>query len=784
MAMTVTIMKNDLTQDNMKLTRSQDIIPIKHVYENGMFRHAGGRWSITYDLKDIDYNSAGNDDRLKVYDSWKESLNSLDSSKASMKITLCKRRMNKKDRLKQTLVSTDYGDGYDDLRAACNRLRYDDIQGDRGFIEDKYITFSTIKKDQEKAENYFQRLERDLNKKFITFDSGIKSQNIQRRGEVLHSFLHAGRESEYSFSWDTEKGSATNTRKFVDCISPDMIRPHADYFDINNMVGRSMLLRTWGSSIRDDFFTRLADINTNLIVSCDVVAVSNSEARKLIERKDDSVETSANFWSRKPNVQKGAAERLPRPIVKNRKIIDEYIKALDYDNQKLFFVQVVLCFLADDMTKLDEYTDSILDVAGDYNCEMSNLYFQQIKGLQDALPFGERTIDYLRDCNTDTTAILLPFNSVQLTQSTGIPYGKHEETKQQQWVDRRKQASGHEWVLGKTGFGKSVDSKVKSIYEVLYTDGDTVIIDPDGDYAAYVSQLGGQVIQVGVDHINVADLFDDYGYVDETRQDNPITKKSNLILSFMEAILEKDGTKFGEIEKSLVDRAIRELAEGVLTGIYAEMTLKDIYDQLMQYKEPAAGKLALALERHITGSFNSFAQSTNVQIHSRVVCYDLSRLTKQEKDAGMIVVLDHIDQRLIHNRYLGKATYITFDEMDYFFKHPASTAIIEDFFERCRKYGGFLRAIVQNVTKILQNSAAVTMLQNSENVIMFKQDHLDAVQLANMYSLSSIQVKKLERAECGHGIAKIGNVIFMLDDTIPESSEIFKLVDSRPLRNA
>ncbi len=778
-----TIMQNDMTKDRTKITRSQDIILIKQICENGMFKHAGGRWSMTYDLKDIDYNSAGNDDRKKVYDSWKELLNSLDSSKASMKITLLNRRMNKKDRLQQTLLPTTVGDGYDHIRTAYNRLRYDDIEGDKGFIQDKFITFSTEKKKQEKAESYFGRMERDLNKKFLTFDSGIKRQSIYRRGEVLHSFLHAGRESEYSFTWNQEKGSRTNTRKFIDQLAPDMFRPHADYFEMNNMVGRTMMLRTWGASIRDDFFTRLADVHTNLVASSDIVAVSNSEARKLIERKDDSVETSANLWSGKRSVREGAAERLPRQIAKDRKVIDAYNNAMDYDNQKMFLVQVIVCFLAEDMNQLDEYTESILDVAGDYNCEMSYMYFQQLKGLMDALPFGERTIQYLRDCDTDTTAIMLPFNSVQLNQSTGIPYGKHEETKQQQWVDRTKQGSGHEWILGKTGFGKSVDAKLKILYEVLLTQGDSIILDPDGEYAPLVYALGGQVIEVGVDHINVADISADYGYVDEKRQDNPIKKKSNLILSFMEAILD-DGAKFGETEKSLVDRAVRTLADGVMTGMYLQMTLMDIYEMLLQYQEPAARQLALALERHIKGSFNSFAQPTNVQIQSRLVCYDLTNLNDQEKDAGMIVVLDQIDQRLIQNRKLGKATYITFDEMDFFFKHAASTLIIEDFFERSRKYGGFLRAIVQNVTKILQNPAASTMLKNSENVIMFKQDHLDAVQLADMYSLSGIQIRKLESAEPGHGVAKIGNVIFTLDDTIPEDNEIYPLVETTVVKSA
>ena len=782
--MALTITTYDLSIDRKKIKRSQDIIPIERCYDNGIFRHAGGRYSMTYDLKDIDYLSAADEDRIKVFDSWSELLNTLDSSKSTMKITICNRKMNKKDKLRQTLLPTDVGDGYDHIRISYNRLRYDDIQGDQGFIQDKYVTFSTVRKNAEKAENYFRRMERDLNKKFMNFGSGIKSQDITRRGEVLHSFLNAGRESEYNFRWDPQKGILTNTRKFIDGISPDMIRPHATYFDINDgLVGRCMMLKTWGSSIKDDFFTRLGEIRTNMVASCDVIAVPNSEARKIIERKDDSVETSANLWSGKRNVREGAAERLPRQIAKDRKVVDAYSQAMDYDNQKMYLVQVLVCFLAESMDKLEEYTESIRDVAGDYNCEMSNLAFQQIKGLQDVLPFGERKIQYLRDCDTDTTAILLPFNSVQLTQNTGIPYGKHEETKQQQWVDRRKQGSGHEWILGKTGFGKSVDAKLKILYETLLTDGDGIILDPDGEYAPLVYALGGQVVQVGVDCINVADISADYGYVDDTRQDNPVTKKSNLILSFMEAILD-DGTKFGETEKSLVDRAVRTLAEGVMNGMYLQMTLTDIYDLLLQYPEPAAKQLALALERHIKGSFNSFAQPTSVQIQSRLVCYDLSKLNKQEKDAGMIVVMDQIDQRLIFNRKAGKATYITFDEMDYFFKHAAATLIIEDFFERCRKYGGFLRAIVQNVTKILQNPAASTMLKNSENVIMFKQDHLDAVQLADMYSLSSIQVRALETAEVGHGIAKIGNIIYSFDATIPEDNEIYKLVNTTVIKSA
>lgn len=775
------IMKNDVAKMK-KFNRVQDVIPIEAVYQSGMFKHENSRYSKTYSIADIDYQSASDTERQKVFDDWSEVLNSLDSSKSSMKITIINRRMNKKHKLQQTLLPTDVNDGYDNLRLAYNRLRYDDIQGDKGFIQDKFVTFSSFRKNTEKAEMHFQRLERDLNKKLMGFGSSLKSQTLYSRGEIIHSFLRAGHEAEYNYWYDDTASVRKNTKNFINCITADVIRPKASYFEMNGMVGRAMVMRSFGNAIKDDLFTRLAEVRTNMIVTLDVIPVSNSEARKIIERKDDDVETNANLWSGKRNVREGAAERLPRQISKDRKVIDAYNQAMDYDNQKMFLNQIIVCFLAENLDQLEDFTESIQDTAGDYNCEMSILWFQQLKGLVDALPFGSRTIQCLRDCDTDTTAIMLPFNSVRLTQSTGIPYGKHEETQQQQWVDRRLQGSGHEWILGKTGFGKSVDSKLKILYEALLTDGDSVILDPDGEYAPLVQALGGQIVRVGIDNINVAEISADYGYVAEDDYRDPVAKKSNLILSFIEAILDET-TRFGEMEKSLVDRAVRTLAKAVLEGQYNCMTLEDIYDILMQYEEPAARNLALALERHIKGSFNSFSKPTNVYIQSRIVCYDLSTLNKQEKDAAMIVVLDQIDQRLIVNRRMGKATYITFDEMDYFFKHQTATLIIEDFFERCRKYGGFLRAIVQNVTKILQNPNAATMIKNSENVIMLKQDYLDAVQLAEMYSMSPIQVNKLENAEVGHGIAKIGNTIYAFDGTIPEDNEIFQFVNTNVLKS-
>ncbi|MBQ9934332.1 MAG: DUF87 domain-containing protein [Lachnospiraceae bacterium] len=746
----------------------QDIIPIKHLYESGMCRHNGHRYSMSYELKDVDFSSLSDEGKEDIFDIWSEVLHSLDGSGNLCKLTICNRHKNKRKILNRVLLDTNVCDGYDNLRLAANRLRVNDVQGDNGYVQDKFITIAAYKPSDEKAENYFRRLEKDINKKLNDFDSGIKSLKAQQRMEVLYNFFRPERESEYNYYYDPK----TAKKKFRDYICPDAIDFKYDHFVMGDKVGRVMMLKTLGTNIKDDFLTRLAEIKTNLVLTADIIALTNAEARRLIDLKDDDVETNAHAWSSKKSIREGSAIRLPRQVSKDRKVIDAYIADMDDNNQKMFLMQIMVVFLADNKDILDEYTDSIKETAAEYTSQMSTLYFQQRKGLQDVLPFGIRTINNLRDCNTDTTAIMIPFNAVNIDHSTGIPYGRHEGTGQQQMVDRRLLDNGHEWILGPTGTGKSTNAKLKIIFETLFTDGDLIILDPDGEFTPLVNAIGGQVIRVGIDNINICDITSEYG--DDI---DPIKKKSNLIISFFDAILD-EGTSFNDAEKSLVDRIVRELLQPVLDGFYPSTSLVEVYDALMNCNTPTAIKLAEALERHIKGSFNSFAQPTNVEYMSRIVCYDLSHLQEQEKNAGMLVVLDHIDSRLITNRAKNRITYIKIEEASYFLEHHMSCLILKNFFIRARKYGGLITGIIQNVSTVLQNKIAKEMLKNSETVVMMRQSREDAEILAEMFGLSSNQVSSLIKAERGHGINKIGNIIYAFDGTIPEDNEILKLVDT------
>lgn len=87
------------------------------------------------------------------------------------------------------------------------------------------------------------------------------------------------------------------------------------------------------------------------------------------------------------------------------------------------------------------------------------------------------------------------------------------------------------------------------------------------------------------------------------------------------------------------------------------------------------------MERHIEGSFNCFAKPSTVKREGRIICYNMSQLPEQLKNAGMMVAFEYANQKVDENYTLGKYTFLEIDEADYYFKHATSRSVIENFFE-------------------------------------------------------------------------------------------------------
>ena len=262
---------------------------------------------------------------------------------------------------------------------------------------------------------------------------------------------------------------------------------------------------------------------------------------------------------------------------------------------------------------------------------------------------------------------------------------------------------------------------------------------PDlADYSPLVKAMQGEVVHISAtsdNHINAMDMNSDYG-----DGANPVILKSEFILSLCEQLI--GGASLGSKQKSIIDRCTASVSRYYQQGNYmgTPPTLQDFREELLKQDEPEAQEIALAIELFTDGSLNTFAKHTNVDTHSRLICYDILDLGKQLQPIGMLVVLDSILNRITQNRAKGRNTFIFIDEIYLLFQHEYSANFLFTLWKRVRKYGAYCTGITQNVDDLLQSHTARTMLANSEFIIMLNQASTDRIELAKLLNISDLQM--------------------------------------------
>ena len=92
-------LRNLLKQDKERFVVPrgvQDVIPIKAIFDDGIFQVGRDKFSKTYKFSDINYAVASREDKEAMFLEYSELLNSFDSG-ATTKITINNRRLNRAD---------------------------------------------------------------------------------------------------------------------------------------------------------------------------------------------------------------------------------------------------------------------------------------------------------------------------------------------------------------------------------------------------------------------------------------------------------------------------------------------------------------------------------------------------------------------------------------------------------------------------------------------------------------------------------------------------------------
>ena len=764
-------LRNLLRQDKERYTvprRVQDLIPIKRIWNDGIFL-VGNRYSRTYRFSDINYLVASRRDKEKLFLTYSELLNSLDSG-ATAKLTIYNHRVNQRD-FEDAILMPMQGDGLDGYRQEYNQMLLDKATGGNGIFQEKYLTVAVQKKDIGEARSYFARTGSELISHFAALGSKCGELDAKERLRVLHDFYRPGEES--SFVFDARQKMRLG-HDFRDYICPDSVEKNADYLRLGNKYCRVLFLKNYASYIKDSMVSELTDLNRNLMLSIDVIPIPTDEAVREVESRLLGVETNISNWQRRQNQNNNFTATIPYDMELQRQEAKEFLNDLTTRDQKMMFAVITMVHMADSKEQLDADTEAILATARKHMCQMAPLTYQQLDGLNTVLPIGTRRINAFRTLTTESLAVFMPFKVQEIQDRGGIYFGENAISHNLILCNRENLLNQSAIMLGVPGSGKSFSAKELIIFLLLNTKDDILICDPEGEYAALIEAMGdlGSVIRVsagGRDRLNAMYMVDGYG------ENNPIVVKSQFILSLIEQI---DSKAVGAQQKSIIDRCITMVyQEAEETGIVP--TLTTLREKLLEQPEPEAKQIALSLELYTTGSLDIFGKQSNVNLDKRVVVFDIHGLGTQLKPAGLLVITDTMLNRVTVNAKRGKRTHIFIDEFHVVFENEFSAAFFTSAWRQFRKRNAYPTAITQNVEYLLDSVQASTMLSNSEFIVMLNQAASDREKLAKLLNISNEQMSYITNAEAGCGLIKYGSALVPFVNRFPKDTQLYRLMTTK-----
>ena len=747
--------------------RVQDVIPIKRIWSDGIFL-AGTRYCKSFKFTDINYMVASEAEQKKMFLSYAALVNSLDCG-ATTKITINNRHLNRKNFEDAVLMKMAH-DGLDLFRDEYNTVIMDKATTGNGIIQEKYVTVSVCKKNIAEARAYFTRVGAELSAKFAALGAKATELDATERLRILHDFYRSGEEVYFRFDLQDmmKKG-----HDFRDYICPDSLEKHSDYLMLGGKYARVIYLKDYAAFISDQFVNKLTDQSRSMMLSIDIVPVATDEAVREVERKMLGVETNITNWQRRQNANNNFSATVPYDMEVQRKETKEYMYDLTGRDQRMVLAVLTMIHLADTKEQLDADTEALLKVGADHVCQMAVMRYQQLDGMNTALPIGTRKIDTFRTMTTESLAAFMPFKVQEIQESGGIYIGENAVSHNLILCNMDNLMNQSMMLLGIPGSGKSFFAKLLIIAIALSTKDDIVILDPEGEYSPLVKALGGSVIRFavgGTDWLNAMDMENGYG------EGSPVAFKSQFIMSLLKQV---DPEGIGPHQKSIIDRCVAQVCkEKKQTNIVA--TLCTVREKLLEQPEPEAQDIALTMELYTSGSLDIFAHETNVDTKNRIISYDIHDLSEDLKQPGFVTITDAMLNRVNFNWAQGKKTHVIVDEFHIAYENEYSGNFFTSAWRQFRKRNASPVAITQNVDYLLDAPQARSMLSNSEFIVMLNQAEKDQERLSQLLNISPEQMRYVNGSEAGSGLLRYGNALVPFINKFPKDTELYRLITTRP----
>ncbi|NCN45459.1 MAG: hypothetical protein CO040_01340 [Candidatus Pacebacteria bacterium CG_4_9_14_0_2_um_filter_36_8] len=485
----------------------------------------------------------------------------------------------------------------------------------------------------------------------------------------------------------------------------------------------------------------LINFNHNIDISHHIEQINPLLALPKLNRKITELESTKRTMLKQGKV---IGSEITDPLESAIELKDK----IQRGQEKLFQISIYMTITAESVCDLNKITTILETVMSTRLFYIKTATFQQLEGLQTALPRGENKLGQNRNLDSSSAALTFPFVSSELVQESGILYGINKSNNSLVIVDRFSLNNANAIIFAQSGSGKSYTAKVEILRQLMQGTR-VIVIDPEREYKQLTKSVKGTYIRLSSTSKEKINPFDF-----SLKSYNGNNNLAEHIQDLTEIVSLLVGSLNSE-ERAVIDKAL--IATYKNFGFSMRMKrfkdkqkfplLKDLYKTLKKMKQK---DLCDRLERFVSGSLSTvFDGQTNVNLDNRLVVFDIKDLDESLRQIMILATANFVHSQVKAD---PQKRILVIDEAWILLQHEESARFLAGLTRRARKHYLGVTLISQQANDFLNQEYGRAIASQSSLRILMRQDTTTIKKVAQEFNLSEYEQRYLLTCDKGEGL--------------------------------
>ncbi|MBD3360926.1 DUF87 domain-containing protein, partial [Candidatus Peregrinibacteria bacterium] len=514
---------------------------------------------------------------------------------------------------------------------------------------------------------------------------------------------------------------------------------------LDGVYARSFYVFAYPRYLDANWLAPVINFDVQMDISQFIYPISSEKIMKTLKKKVAQMQSTMRIQSEKGQVRDPALETALEDA--------EHLRTQIQRGQEKFF-QFALYFTiyAKTEKKLEKVAKQLESLLAGKLVMTKRCQLQAEHGFNSSLPMCLDELYVIRNMNTGPLSSTFPFTSSDLTSDKGVLYGINRHNDSLVIFDRFSLENANSVILAKSGAGKSYAVKLE-ILRLMMMGTDVIVIDPENEYEALASTVGGTYMKLSLTSERRINPFDLPRPIEgeevqpgDLLRSNVITLMGLLKLMLGGVSPEEEGI----LDKALLDvYALKGITMDVVDpSAYKPPTMEDLYNVLNSME--GASSLVQRLSKFTEGSYSGiFNKPTNVDLSSGLMVFSIRDLEDELRPIAMYIVLNYIWNRV---RSELKKRILVIDEAWSLMQHEDSAKFLFGLVKRARKYYLGVSTITQDVEDFIRSDFGKPIITNSSMQLLLKQAPSAVDILAKIFNLTEGEKYVLLNSGVGQGL--------------------------------